>query len=134
MNFDHKLTVGYKIWLEFHYDSENYPIIGENKIELLKKIVETGSIHSASEDLNLDFKKAYDMLTNIQDKLGDELLFYSERGRQGGTKVTMLARALIDAYDSINSIFAEFNEKINAILDRGGLAHPTDLTFENVLQ
>jgi len=134
MNFDHKLSVGYKIWLEFKYDSQAYPIIGENKIELLKKIVETGSIHSASEDLNLDFKKAYDMLLNIQDKLGDELLFYSERGRQGGTKVTMLARALIDAYDSINMIYAEFTEKVNDILGEEGLAHPTDLTFENVLQ
>ncbi|MDH5404666.1 MAG: hypothetical protein OEY49_19345 [Candidatus Heimdallarchaeota archaeon] len=114
---NYKIKLGYKIWLELSDETGNYPIIGEQKIDLLKKIEEEGSINQASQVLDLDFKKAHEMLQDLQDQFRENKLYNTERGRLGGTNLTLLARTIIQTYDLLNSQISNYAELVNTILE-----------------
>ena len=113
---NYNLKLGYKIWLEFENENTENPVIGERKIELLKNIDETGSIQKASESIGLDFKKAHEILNDLQDSFWVEKLFTTERGRQGGTNLSLLARTIIDLYANLQSIIDPVFSKLNHCL------------------
>ncbi|MHA2277815.1 MAG: winged helix-turn-helix domain-containing protein [Candidatus Kariarchaeaceae archaeon] len=92
------------------------PIIGEQKIELLSQIQDSGSIQKASDNLGLDFKKAHEMLNDLQNAFTTDKLYNTERGRLGGTKITLLTRSLIDTYNLLNSIFESMVSQVNDCL------------------
>ena len=110
---NYNLKLGHKFWLEFQDDQYRNSIIGENKIELLKKIDETGSIQKASDEIGLDFKKAHEILNDLQESFGDDILFTTERGRQGGTTLSMFAKLIIDVYSEIASALNPIIQKLN---------------------
>jgi molybdate transport repressor ModE-like protein len=80
------------------------------------EIRDSGSIQKAAVNLGLDFKKAHEMLTDLQDAFTTDKLFTTERGRTGGTNITLLTRSLIDTYNLLNSIFEAVKTQINECL------------------
>lgn len=85
------MRVRLKVWLE----KDGEPIISEGKLRLLEEIKRTGSIHRASVNLGLSYKRAHSQIKVMEERLGEKILI-RERGK--GTRLTEKAKRLISAY------------------------------------
>ena len=85
------MKVRLKVWLE----KDGEPIISEGKLRLLEEIKRTGSIHRASVNLGLSYKRAHSQIKVMEERLGEKILI-RERGK--GTRLTEKAERLISAY------------------------------------
>ena len=109
------LRIGFKIWFEREEGGNLIPLLGETKIQLLKTIRDTGSILSAAKHLEIDFKKAWEMLTDIKHKLAPITIVESERGRKG-TRLTDAALELISLYEQLSQDVEYFLSKVSVNL------------------
>ena len=101
-----RLLVGFKIWFEIETkDGDTVPLLGEQKIRLLKAIKETGSINKAAQFLGIDFKKAWQMIDSINEKLRPEKIVVSSKGGKGGSRLTELGEEILAQYKELQEIF-----------------------------
>ena len=101
-----RLLVGFKIWFEVETkDGDTVPLLGEQKIRLLKAIKETGSINKAAQSLGIDFKKAWQMIDSINEKLRPEKIIISSKGGKGGSRLTELGEEILAQYKELQEIF-----------------------------
>ena len=102
------ITIGGKHWLNLH----GKPLFGEGRMDLLKTVRETGSILQASKKTGIQYKRAWVLLHDAEQRLGAKLLF-SDRGGAGGggTTITPLAETLLQ-------IWERSEEDFNRMLDR----------------
>ena len=116
------LRLNYKIWLE---TSDHVGVLGDKKCSLLRKIEETGSLTDAVKKSGLTYRKTWDNLRKIENKLGFHLIKPTRGGTDGGnTVLTPEGKIIIAAfekfhaeYDSIiqkgfESILSEMRQKI----------------------
>lgn len=101
------LSIGGKHWLNLH----GKPLFGEGRMDLLKAVRETGSILQAAGKTGIQYKRAWVLLHDAEQRLGAKLLF-SDRGGAGGggTRITPLAENLL-------KIWEKSEEDFNSILD-----------------
>ena len=107
-----EINFGYKVWLTITRDGKEIPILGEKKYYLLKTIQETGSINSAAKKLNLDFRKAWDMIHSINHKVEPETVVITARGGKGGTYLSSFGENLLKAYEKVNDVFKHTKNQI----------------------
>jgi len=102
------VTIGGKHWLNLH----GKPLFGEGRMDLLKTVHETGSILQAAKKTGIQYKRAWVLLHDAEQRLGAKLLL-SDRGGAGGggTSITPLAKALLN-------IWEKSEEDFNRMLDR----------------
>ena len=102
------LSIGGKHWLNLH----GKPLFGEGRMDLLKAVRETGSILQAAGKTGIQYKRAWVLLHDAEQRLGAKLLF-SDRGGAGGggTSITPLAETLL-------KIWEKSEEDFNRMLDR----------------
>jgi len=93
------LKIKSKIWIE----SKNGIVLGEGRVQLLKKIDETGSLNKASKVLNISYQKAWRLLDEIN-KAAEKPLIESKIGglKGGGTLLTPYGKSLIVIFETIN--------------------------------
>jgi molybdate transport system regulatory protein len=111
----------HKIWLE---SNDGTSILGDGKYLLLKAIEREGSFVAAIKKLELSYRKTWNKMKDIEQKLGFPLLETTRGGKTGGSSVlTAKAKTLITAFDNfhnkvdeiIKNAFNEFNvELINS--------------------
>jgi molybdate transport system regulatory protein len=77
------IRLNYKIWLE---TKDELGILGDGKWQLLKAISETGSLKLAMEKLNLSYRKTWNNLQQIEERLGFPILNTQRGGTDGGGK------------------------------------------------
>ena len=106
------LKMDYKIWFEKLTDGRSQSLIGEKKIELLTAIHKLGSIKSAAEQCDLDFKVAWDMINSANERFEPHDLVVSTRGRGGGSYLSPLGLEILQKYDGMNSIIKSILPKI----------------------
>ena len=72
-------------------------MIGSGKVDLLRKVAETGSISAAAREMGLGYRRAWFLLDTLQ-RCFEAPLFSSERGGpgKGGSVVTELGRELLE--------------------------------------
>ncbi len=102
------IKIGGKHWLNLH----GKPLFGEGRMDLLKSIRETGSILQAAQKTGIQYKRAWVLLHDAEQRLGAKLL-NSDRGGAGGggTSITQLAETLLN-------IWEKSEEDFNRMLDR----------------
>ncbi|MCD4700735.1 MAG: molybdopterin-guanine dinucleotide biosynthesis protein MobB [Candidatus Aegiribacteria sp.] len=102
------ITIGGKHWLNLY----GKPLFGEGRMDLLKTVRETGSILQAAKKTGIQYKRAWVLLHDAEQRLGAKLL-YSDRGGAGGggTSITPLAETLLH-------IWEKSEEDFNSLLDR----------------
>lgn len=95
-----------QIFGRFWISKKGKTIAGKGRIELLKKIKETGSISKAAKLMAMSYKAAWDSV-DIMNKLSDEpLVKRIKDGKQGGgTILTDKGNEFIDLYDKYSVIF-----------------------------
>ncbi len=101
------ISVRNRLWLM--KDGRSY--LGEGRIELMKAIIEHGSISAAARSMNMSYKKAWESV-DAMNSLSDEPLVTRTTGGSGGggTIVTKAGQEAISLYEGIN-------QRCNGFLD-----------------
>lgn len=68
-----------RIWLE----TESGKLIGKGRIDLLERIIETGSIRQAAMQMKMSYKQAWDLVNEMNTGFSQPLVI-SHRGGKGG--------------------------------------------------
>jgi molybdate transport system regulatory protein len=73
--------------------------IGRGKIALLEAIEETGSISGAARALNMSYKRAWDLLEELNSNFKERVIVTNAGGNHGGgAALSQSGRALIEHY------------------------------------
>lgn len=89
--------------------------LGGNRIALLEKIDEVGSINHAAKTMNISYKKAWEIVNSIKNVSGHEILESKTGGRGGGgSQLTDYARNLVKIYRSMESEHKKLTDKMMA--------------------
>lgn len=104
-----KNTLGYKVngslWMEF----EGERFFGPGRVELLKLIDETGSISKAAKQMEMSYKKAWEMVTALNTQSAQPLVQLQTGGKKGGgASVTEEAKELIAYHALLRERFKAF--------------------------
>ncbi|MDW5287667.1 winged helix-turn-helix domain-containing protein [Formosa sp. PL04] len=106
-----------RIWIE----KDGKPFIGYGKIELLKKVDSEHSITAAAKALKMSYKKAWNLLNDMELLSEEPLLIKNIGGKSGGSStLTPYGKQLIEAFEQLNDkcetfLNNEFNPVSNGI-------------------
>lgn len=88
----------HRIWISTF---EGEPLLGEGRLKLLQAIQKHGSLQSASDNLGVSYRKAWDGIKKMEEKLGCKLVVSTRGGSQGGaTELTSEADELLKRFES----------------------------------
>lgn len=120
---DHRLHCFGRIWITKGRDH----FLGRNRIALLEKIDEMGSINTAAKSMNISYKRAWEIVNAIKKVSGREILECRSGGRGGGgSQLTEFAKTLVSLYRSfedrhrrlLEDMTAEANRSLGISADR----------------
>ena len=105
----------YKFWIE---DQDGVSIFGDGKYRLLKTIQETGSFKHAVKKLDLSYRKTWDKVRAIENRLGYAILETQQGGPAGGTTtLTPEGIQLMEIFERLHDLcdpfFNEMTQKIS---------------------
>lgn len=101
----HRFIVRGRIWI----DSDNGPFVGYGRIELLKNIVEHGSISKAAKAMKMAYRQAWHLIESMNAKVEKPLVISVTGGKGGGgATVTEEGLKMIEEFDKLEVAFAEF--------------------------
>lgn len=109
------LEVKYKIWLD-----NDGKIFGKGPYELLKGVRDKKSLSESARSMGMSYNKAYNLIKEIEGRLGYKLISSQSGGTKGGSSsLTREAEDLIEVYEkfmheceqSIHDIFNKYYEK-----------------------
>ena len=111
------LKLRYKIWLEKNGEKA----FGDGPLDILHRVERTGSLRQAAEEINMSYSQAWNLMKDLEKRLGFNLLKRKVGGeRGGGSEITEEARELMikfklfrkEADQSLNSLYKKiFKEK-----------------------
>lgn len=92
------LQVKFKVWFE----KDGEPIMGQGLESLLKAVDETGSIYQAAKKLGMNYRKAFFMIREMENRIGKKLTESYRGGHtRGGSTLTDTAKKLLDHYEKV---------------------------------
>lgn len=109
----------YKIWLE-----KDGKVFGKGPYELLMGIKKYGSLSESAKQLNMSYNKAFNLIKDIEKRLGYELIKRKTGGSGGGgSQLTEQAEELLSKYilfanecdERLNEIFKKHFEHLNCV-------------------
>ena len=102
------LSIGNRLWLK--KNGQSY--LGKGRVELLKAIIELGSISAAARSMNMSYKKAWESV-DAMNSVSDEPLVTRTTGGSGGggTTVTNAGIEAIKLYELIDQRCIAFLEE-----------------------
>jgi molybdate transport system regulatory protein len=103
------------LWLE----GNGTRFFGPGPVELLQRIEETGSINQAAKAMGMSYKKAWEIVSRLNEIVGSPLVITATGGEKGGgSSLSEEAKQLIEYYQSLRERFRKFMEletgKLNA--------------------
>jgi molybdate transport system regulatory protein len=111
------LKLRYKIWIE----KDGEKVFGDGPLDILHRVERAGSLRQAAEEINMSYSQAWNLIKDLEKRLGFNLLKRKVGGeRGGGSEITEEARELMikfklfreEAGQSLNSLYKKiFKEK-----------------------
>jgi molybdate transport system regulatory protein len=96
------------LWIE----CEKERFFGPGRVELLQRIDQTGSIRQAAADMGMSYKKAWEMISVVNEQAIRPLVVAKVGGEKGGGSViTDEARELITFHAQLRERFLAFLER-----------------------
>lgn len=106
-------TIGGKLWIECN----GKKFFGPGPVELLAFIEQTGSINKAAKEMNMSYKKAWEMINSLNSMVAHPLVITQSGGEKGGGSViTDEAKKLVAYHKNLRERFQAFLEKETANL------------------
>lgn len=97
----------------YFLNNDDERFFGEGPYRLLKKVEETGSLHSASAAMGMAYSKATKLLKHAEESLGFPLTVRKIGGKSGGgSELTQEAKDFISRYESYRNECVNYSEKI----------------------
>ena len=88
-----------RIWIEANGEI----LLGKGRVSLLKAIEETGSLSKAARSLSMSYKKAWNLINDVNIRAQKPVVKMSIGGKGGGGAIlTQYGKSLINAFESIN--------------------------------
>jgi len=101
------IHVNGSLWLEH----DGHRFFGPGPVQLLEGIEETGSISKAAKKMQMSYKKAWDIVNNLNATTVTPLVITTTGGEKGGgSTISAEARQLIDWYKQLRGRFTLFLE------------------------
>ena len=89
-------------WLTLRIGTQEGRFLGPGRVELLELIHETGSINKAAKEMKMSYKKAWEMIHEMNRQCKEPLVVSKSGGEDGGgTVVTKDGQKLICMYKEI---------------------------------
>jgi len=102
------LKINGSLWIE----SADGRFLGPGPIELVEHISETGSISGAAKAMNMSYKKAWEIINNLNAHTDTPVVIpRAGGGKGGGSILTDDALQLIQYHRQLRKNFADFLEK-----------------------
>ena len=104
------LKLRYKLWIEKNGEKT----FGDGPLDILHRVEKTGSLRQAAEEINMSYSQAWNLMKDLEKRLGFNLLKRKVGGeRGGGSEITEEARKLMtkfklfreEADQSLNSLY-----------------------------
>jgi len=90
------LKLRYKLWLE----KDGEKIFGDGPLDILHRVERTGSLRQAAEEINMSYSQAWNLMKDLEKRLGFNLLKRKVGGeRGGGSEITEEARELMMKFE-----------------------------------
>ncbi len=103
-----RFNITSRIWIH----SENGTFLGEGRIELLRRIQETGSISKAAKRMKMSYKKAWELVNSMNSQYNEPLVLGSVGGLHGGGSV------LSESGKEMVVLFTQLQERNKAFLKK----------------
>ena len=111
------LKLRYKLWIE----KDGEKVFGDGPLDILHRVERVGSLRQAAEEINMSYSQAWNLIKDLEKRLGFDLLWSKIGGEKGGgSEITEEARELMikfklfreEADQSLNSLYKKiFKEK-----------------------
>lgn len=102
------LKVNGSLWLE----GNGKRFFGPGPVQLLELIQETGSINQAAKRMKMSYKKAWELINNLNSMAGTPLVITSTGGDNGGgSAISEEALQLIAYHRELRARFSKFLEE-----------------------
>lgn len=104
------MKLKYKIWIEKNGEK----VFGDGPLDILYRVEKTGSLRQAAEEINMSYSLAWNLIKDLEKRLGFNLLKRKVGGeRGGGSEITPEAKKLMikftllrgEADQSLDSIY-----------------------------
>jgi molybdate transport system regulatory protein len=83
-------------------DFDDLHSVGPGKIALLERMRECGSLSQAARELDMSYRRAWQLLDSLNTSFNDPVIVTSVGGRGGGgSEITALGLALIDTFRAL---------------------------------
>ncbi|MBA7520927.1 hypothetical protein ES705_13027 [subsurface metagenome] len=90
------LKLRYKLWIE----KDGEKVFGDGPLFFLHRVEKTGSLRQAAEEINMSYSQAWNLIKDLERRLGFELLKRKVGGeRGGGSEITDKARELMMKFE-----------------------------------
>ena len=95
------------LWLE----GDGTRFFGPGPVELLQLIEETGSINQAAKKMGMSYKKAWEIVSRLNEKVGSPMVITATGGEKGGgSTISEEAKQMIEWYVGLRDKFRKFME------------------------
>lgn len=101
-----KIDVKFRIW--FYSDEEK--LLGIGRVELLERILDTGSITNAAKGMKMSYRQAWQMVEEMNERSSSPLVEKKLGGKSGGG--AMVTDAGLKAMEA----FYEFENKVKKFI------------------
>lgn len=88
------------------------PVFGPGRLELLENIEKTGSINQAAKIMGMSYKKAWKMISSMNEQAKNPLVVMKTGGSSGGgAVVTEEGHEIMNYYQALHRRFESFLEQ-----------------------
>lgn len=92
-------NIRFRCWIE----NDGEKLFGPGPAQLLKLIDQEGSIAAAAKQMNMSYKKAWDIINNLNNALSEPVVISQKGGSKGGgASLTTRGKNLINTFDALN--------------------------------
>jgi molybdate transport system regulatory protein len=96
------------LWLE----GDGTRFFGPGPVELLQLIEETGSINQAAKRMGMSYKKAWEIVSRLNEKVGTPMVITATGGEKGGgSTISEEAKQMIEWFVALRERFKKFIEQ-----------------------
>ena len=90
------LKLRYKLWVE----KDGEKVFGDGPLDILRRVEGTGSLRQAAAEINMSYSQAWNLMKDLEKRLGFNLLRRKVGGKKGGgSELTDKARELMMKFE-----------------------------------